>query len=72
MSKRTVIYLAVFSVLTLTALLTAWYTIDGQPLPETAQYLGGETFAASEGRAAAGCFDRSSPDRRASSSCTGR
>jgi len=61
MSKRTVIYLAVFSVLTLTALLTAWYTIDGQPLPETAQYLGGETFAASEGRGGSWVFRPKQP-----------
>ena len=29
-------------------LLALWYRIDGQPLPETAQYLAGEGFAAVE------------------------
>ena len=45
MVKR--IALVVVALLTVGAILLAlWYRIDGQPLPETAQYLAGEGFAA--------------------------
>jgi pimeloyl-ACP methyl ester carboxylesterase len=45
MVKR--IALVIVALLTVGAILLAlWYRIDGQPLPETAQYLAGEGFAA--------------------------
>lgn len=61
MSKRTAIYIAVFSVLALTLLLAGWYAIDGQPLPETERYLSGDDFTATQGADGSWVFRPTTP-----------
>jgi len=63
MSKRTAIYVSVFSVLVLALmlLLAGWYAVDGQPLPETERFLGGEEFTATQGADGSWIFRPTTP-----------